>query len=98
MTMIDPATGWFKIVEILTFNLDEATSVNYEYIDKSSKRVVQLFNNTWLFRYPRPRKFVFDNRSKFKQDFTPLLKGFNIKTVLMSVKNPQSNAPVERVH
>ena len=98
MTMIDPATGWFKIVKLLTFNLDEETSVNYEYIDKSSDGFVQVFNNTWLCRYPHPRKVVFDNGYKFKQDFTPLLKGFNIKTVLMSVKNPQSNAPVERVH
>ena len=27
-----------------------------------------------------------------------MLKDFNIKTVLTSVKNPQDNAPVERVH
>ena len=95
MTMIDPATGWFDIVEILTFDLDEVTAGNDEYIDKSSDRVSQLFNNTWLCRYLRPRKVVFDNGSEFKQDFTPLLKDFDIKLVLTSVKNPQANDMVE---
>ena len=32
MTMIDPVTGWFEIVKILTFDLDEVTAGNYEYI------------------------------------------------------------------
>ena len=30
MTMTDPATGWFEIVEVPKFNLDEVTRVNYE--------------------------------------------------------------------
>ena len=67
-------------------------------MDKSSARVSQLFNNTFLCRYPRPRKVVFDNGYEFKQYFTPLLKDFAIKPVLTSVKNPQSNAPVDQVH
>ena len=61
MTMIDLATGWFEIVEISTFYLEEVTIGNDEYICKSSARVSQLFNNTWLCRYPRPQKVVFDN-------------------------------------
>ena len=67
MMMIDPATGWFKIVEIPTFDLEDVTIGNDEYIDKSSARVSQFFNNTWLCRFPRPRKVVFDNGSGFKQ-------------------------------
>ena len=59
--MINPTTGWFKIVEILTYNLNEVKGGNDEYIDKSSTRVIQLFNRKWLSRYPRPRKVVFDN-------------------------------------
>ena len=50
VTMIDPATGWFKIVEIPTLDLNDLTDVNDEYIDKSSTGVSQLFNNTWLCR------------------------------------------------
>ena len=80
------------------FYLEEAALGNYEYIDKLSARFIQLFNNTWICRYPRPRKFMFDNGSDFKQDFIPLLKDFDIKPVLTSIKNPQSNAPVERLH
>ena len=98
MTMIDPATGWFDIVQIPTFNLDEVTAGNDEYIYKSSDRVNQLFNNTWLCRYPHPRKVVFDNVYEFKRDFNPLLKDFNNEPVLMSVKNPQANSLVEQFH
>ena len=48
MTMIDQAIGWFEIVKVPTFDLKEVTLVNYEYIDKSSDRVSQIFNNTCL--------------------------------------------------
>ena len=59
MTMIDPTTGWFEIVKIPTFDLNEVVIGNDEYMDKSSVRVNHMFNNTWLCRYPRPRKVVF---------------------------------------
>ena len=71
---------------------------NDEYIDKSSDRVKHFLNDKWLCRYLRPRKVVFENISEFKRDFSPLLRDFNMKPVLTSVKNPQSNAPVELVH
>ena len=98
MKMIYPATGWFKIVEIPMYDLDDVTGSNYEYIDKSSDRVCHLFNNTWLIRYLRPLKVVFDNGSELKQDFTPLQKYLDIKPILTTIKNPQANSPVERVH
>ena len=98
MTIIDPATGWFDIIEMPTFVLEEVTIGNDECMDKSSARVGQLFNNTWLCRYPRPRKVMFEKGSEFKRDFILLLKDFDIKLVLTSVKKPQSNALVERVH
>ena len=98
MTIIDPAKGWFEISKIPMFDLEEVTIGNYEYIDKSHSRVGQLFNNTWICRYPRPCKVIFVNGSDFKRYFTPLLNYFDIKPVLTLVKNPESNAPVERVH
>ena len=67
MKMIDLATGWFKIVQIPTFDLEEVTIGNDEYIDKSSANASHLFNNTWICRYPLPRKVVFDNGYEFKQ-------------------------------
>ena len=54
-----------------------------------------MFNNKWLCRYPHPRKVVFGNGSEFKRDFTPLLKEFDIKSVLIPVKKPQANVKVE---
>ena len=57
-----------------------------------------MFNNTWICRFPCPQKVVFDNGYEFKQDFTNLLKDFDMKSVLTFVKNPQANAPVEKVH
>ena len=57
-----------------------------------------MFKNTWLCRYPYPCKFVFDNGSEFKKDFTTLLKDFYIKYFLTKIKIPKSNAPVDRVH
>ena len=34
MTMIYPATGWFEIIEIPTFDLDEVMAGNDKNIDK----------------------------------------------------------------
>jgi len=71
---------------------------NKTAIDKSSARISQIFNDIWLSRYPRPKKVIFDNGSKFKKDFVPLLQDFAIKPTCTTIKNPQSNAPVERIH
>ena len=98
MTTINHTTGWFEIVKIQTYNLDEVTGVNDEYIYKSSSRVRQLLKKTWLSRYLHPQKAVFDNGSEFKRDFTPLIKDYDITPILTKIKNPQANAPVERVH
>jgi hypothetical protein len=56
LTMIDPATGWFEIVE--------ATS-------KAATSIQDLFHNTWLTRYPRPQFIVFDKgkMGEFKREF-----------------------------
>ena len=39
MKIIDPGTGWFEIYEGPTFDLNEVTGSNDEYIGKSSARV-----------------------------------------------------------
>ena len=98
MTMIDPVTGWFEIVEVPYYNIDDIKSKGQQSIDKTSARISQLFNQTWLSRYPRPHKVVFDNGSEFKRDFEPLLVDFDIVPQCTTVENPQANAPVERVH
>jgi hypothetical protein len=64
LTMIDPATGWFEIVE--------ATN-------KSATSIQDLFHNTWLARYPRPQFIVFDNGGKFKREFKQMYDNYGIK-------------------
>ena len=99
MTMIDPVTGWFEIVEVPNYIVkDIINKKSFEAIDKSSARISRLFDQTWLARYPRPKKVIFDNGSEFKKDFVPLLKDWSIKPICTTIKNPQSNSPVERVH
>ena len=83
--MIDLASGWFGIVEFPIIDLDEVIGRNDEYIDKSYSRLIQLFNNTCLSRYPCPRKVVFYNVSEFKLNFIPLLNNFNIKPILTTI-------------
>ena len=63
--MVDPRTGWLEIVKVLTYDLDDATGSNDEYIDKSSVRFSHLFNNTWIRIYLYPRKVFFDKKSEF---------------------------------
>ena len=41
---------------------------------------------------------MFDNGYEFKRGFKPLLKDFYIKPILMTIKNPQANDIVERLH
>ena len=63
MTFIDPATGWFEITEVPYYDTEEVRLGNNTYINKTSARIIQLFNNTWLFIYPRPQRVLFDNGS-----------------------------------
>ena len=98
MTMLDPVSGWFEIAEVPSYIVDDIKNIDKEIIDKSSARISRLFDQIWLSRYPRPRRVIFDNGSEFKKDFIPLLKDWAIKPKCTTIKNPQSNSPVERIH
>jgi hypothetical protein len=67
LTMIDPATSWFEIVELPTVTkettvppagkdkkvtLDKNTKVAEPYFDKSSTLISNLVYKTWFSRYP----------------------------------------------
>jgi hypothetical protein len=66
ITMINPATCWFEIVE--------ATN-------KSATSIQDLFHNTWLARYPRPQFIVSDNGNvgEFKREFKQMCDNYGIK-------------------
>ncbi len=59
LTMINPASSWFKIVELLlakrltTMKVNGKEIVSEELIfDKSSNQIDRLVNKFWLCRYP----------------------------------------------
>jgi Integrase core domain len=83
LTMIDPATGWFEIVQ-----------ANY----KTATSIQEFFHNAWLARYPRPQDIAFDNGGKFKREFKQMCENYGIKAKPTTSHNPQANAIIERVH
>ena len=96
--MVDPATGWFEIIEVPYYNIEDIVNDKDNYIDKSLARISQLFNQVYLSQYPWPSEVVFDKGSEFKIHFMRLLKVFDIKPRPTTVENPQGNSPVERIH
>ena len=85
VTMIDPATGWFEI---------------QQYDDKKSITVANIVEQEWFSRYPWPTQITFDRGSEFiGQDFQKMIKDdYGVKPKPITVRNPQANAIVERVH
>ena len=84
LTMIDPATGWFEIVETPNRRADE---------------VANLLEMTWLTRYPWPTEVVMDRGNEFQAEVSAMLKNdYGITKKVITTRNPQANAMVERVH
>ena len=82
--MIDPATSWFEMVEIH---------------NKTPMEMANIVEMTWLNRYPRPSIVTFDGGPEFKADFKEVMKEeFNLEVKPTTVRNPQANAILERVH
>ena len=64
-----------------------------------SKTIICTFDDNWLSRYPRPRKCVRNSGNEFSgPKFLHILSRDNIISVPTTIKNPQSNAVVERLH
>jgi hypothetical protein len=105
LTMIDPATSWFKVVELplvhqlktITINGKESSIVE-EISDKTSERIAWLVNKTWLSRYPRCCYIIYNNGSEFKLNFEYLCETYGIKRKPTTIKNPQANAILEHLH
>ena len=88
VTMINPATRWFEIVQ---------------YSDKKSITIANLVEQTWLSRYPWPTLITYDRGSEFAEfigfEFCKMVKtDYGIKCKCITVQNPQANAIVEHVH
>ena len=84
LTMIDPATGWLEIKDITTKQADNLSNV---------------LEQTCLTRYPRPSVITLDRGSEFMAEVSQLIKNdYSIKKKSITVRNPQTNAIIERVH
>ena len=80
-------------------NAPEAISDTKEaYFDKSSLMISNLVNKCWFSRYPRCKYVIYDNGSEFKLHFETLCDSYGLKRKPTSIKNPQANAILERVH
>jgi hypothetical protein len=105
LTMIDPASSWLEIVELLlakwltTMTVNGKEKVSEELIfDKSSNQIARLVNKIWLCRYPRCRHLIYDNGLELKLHFETLCESYGIKRKPTTIKNPQANAICERIH
>ena len=52
----------------------------------------------WLSHYPRANSIIYDNGSELKLFFEDLCESYSLKRKPTTIKNPQSNAILERVH
>jgi hypothetical protein len=104
LTMINPATSWFKIVELPSVpkemtvppagkgkkvTFDKNTKVAEPYFDKSYAQISNLVYKIWFSRYSCCLYMIYDNGSEFKLHFQSLCNTYGIKRKPASVKNPQ---------
>ena len=98
---INKATGWFECVKLPVIEkrvLKNGKVECQETFDKTSVWIFLLVNKTWFSRYPRPVEVVYDNISEFKLYFQHLLDKYGVEKNPTSVKNPQANGILERMH
>eukprot|EP00804_Cyclotella_cryptica_P005470 CCRYP_002993-RA/>CCRYP_002993-RA protein AED:0.21 eAED:0.21 QI:0/0/0/1/0/0/2/0/293 len=103
VTMIDPATSWFKIVELPVSQLQEldiptGTKGQRSKDTHTSATVGNIINTTWFSHYPYSQYIIYENGSEFKLLFETLCDSYGLKRKPTSVRNPQANAILERVH
>jgi len=84
MTMVDPATGFFEIVEIgqMTANV-----------------IANWLEIHWLTRHPWPTEISMDKGREFAREVSETLQNkHGIKWKIVTSRNPQSNSMIERCH
>ena len=111
LTMIDPTTSWFKIVELRVVQRSGASAARNTkgqkgkktlgkepHFDKSSAMISTLVNKTWFCQYPYCSAIIYDNGIEFKLYFQSLCNTYGLKCKPTTVKNPQANAILECLH
>ena len=103
LTILDPATPWFEIVELPNKDITcirdkDKEEIREVIIDKFSACIARLFNTPWLSQYLRAVSIIYDNGSKFKIFFENWCESFQLKHKPTTIKNPQANTILERIH
>ena len=84
LAMIDPATGWFEIVEVHS---------------KQADKIINLLEFTWLTRCPWPTQVIMDRGKEFAAEVRDtLIRECGVIRKVITTRNPQANAMVERAH
>ena len=85
VTMIDPASGWFEI---------------HQYVDKRAVTIANVVEQQWFSWYPWPTQITYDRGNKFlgHKFHKMILCDYGVKGKPITVRNPQANAIVERIH
>ena len=84
VTMIDPATGWFEMKQLT---------------NKEAITVANIVEQQWLTRYPWPQLITYDKGTEFLAEFKEMIKEeYDFKVKGITVRNPQANAILERIH
>ena len=82
--MMDPATGWFKMVQIL---------------NKTAAEIADITEKTWFTRYPLSQQVVFDRGTEFMPEFDKMCHNdYGLKRKPMKTRNTQSNASIKQSH
>jgi len=84
MTMIDPATGFFEILEIG---------------EKTANMIANWLEIHWLTRYPWPTEIIMDKGREFAREVSKTLKNkHGIERKIITSCNLQANSMIERCH
>ena len=75
-------------------------TIGYWVSIKRSITVANIAEQEWFCRYPWPTQVTFDRGSEFiGKDFQRMIKeDYGIKARPITIRNPQANAIVERIH
>jgi hypothetical protein len=68
------------------------------YFDKSSATVRTIVNRTLFSRYPCTQYIIYESGSELKLHFETLCDSYGLKHKPTSIKNPQVNAILKRMH
>jgi len=84
MTMIDPATGFFEIVEI-----------GHKTVDI----IANWLELHWLTRYPWPTEITMGKGKEFAREVSETLKNeYDVNKTIITSRNPQANSMIEICH